>query len=83
MTTTQLDNIDPLLNIDQTSAILGINRNTLATMIKNDVAPPFVLIGRRRYILASKLRAWVESKHRRAKSAQNKQRREVRQYYAA
>jgi excisionase family DNA binding protein len=78
MTTTQLDN-DPLLNIDQTAAVLKITRPTITAMLKDGTAPPFITIGRRRFILTSELRRWVESKHRRAKSAQNKQRREVHQ----
>jgi predicted DNA-binding transcriptional regulator AlpA len=73
MTATQLDNNDPLLSIDQTAAILGINRNTLAIMIKEGNSPPFILVGRRRFALTSSVRRWIKSKDRRAKSLQNKQ----------
>lgn len=74
MTTTPLDNHDPLLSIDQTAAILGINRNTLSAMIKDGSAPPFITVGRRFFILSSEVRAWVQNKHRRAKASQRKSR---------
>jgi len=75
MATTQLAH-DPLLSIDQTAAILGINRNTLLQMIKDNTAPPFITVGRRRFIQSSELRKWVASKQRRAKSAQRKRQHE-------
>ena len=77
MATTHL-NDDQLLSIDQTAAILGINRNTLSIMIKDNTAPPFITISRRKFILSSELRRWVESKQRRAKSAQRKRQHEYR-----
>jgi excisionase family DNA binding protein len=78
MATTQLDNHDPLLSIDQTAAILGIKRSTLSAMIKDNTAPPFITVGRRFFILLSELRRWVESKHRRAKASQRKRQHEYR-----
>ena len=78
MATTPLDQNDPLLSIDQTAAILGINRYTLCLMIKDNTAPPFITVGRRRFIQSSELRKWVESKSRRAKSAQRKRQHEYR-----
>lgn len=51
----------PAWTFEEFSAVLGLPESTLEDLARQDPAPPFFLLGRRRYILQADALDWLEA----------------------
>jgi excisionase family DNA binding protein len=57
---------DPLLCVDEICAVLSVSRPTLMGMWAAGEGPPVFRVGKRRKILTSTLRRWIEHRQQNA-----------------
>ena len=61
-----------LMNRGQLLAYLGISKRILYRLMDQNVAPPHIFLGSRRFWRVQSVDAWLEKKERRAERARNR-----------